>query len=58
MRHTVCKDCADRELYCKSWCERWKAEKAEADRQYAAKRKADLLNGAFAEMAKAKWENK
>ncbi len=58
MRHTVCKDCTDRVLHCKSWCERWKAEKEEADRQYEAKRKDDLLNGAFVEMAKAKRKKK
>lgn len=54
MQHKVCKDCTERELHCKSWCEKWKQEKEEADREYEKKRKDDMIHGAFVEMAFAR----
>lgn len=54
MRYAVCKDCADRELHCKSWCERWKQEKKENERERKLIEKDKMLNGAFVEMGKSR----
>ena len=52
MRHSVCKDCADREMHCKSWCERWAKEKEEAEKERKLIDKYKRLQGDLAEMGK------
>ena len=47
MRHTVCKDCTDRVLHCKSWCERWKEESELIAKEKAAEKKHKQLESAF-----------
>lgn len=39
MKHRCCYGCADRVLYCKTWCERWAKEVAENDAEKAEREK-------------------
>lgn len=52
MRHSVCKDCTDRVLHCKSWCERWAKEKEQDEMERKQMEKRKQLMGDFAEMGK------
>ncbi len=54
MGYSVCKDCADRELHCKSWCERWAKEKEEAEQERKQMEKRKRLKGDLAELGKGR----
>lgn len=54
MRHTVCKDCADRVLHCKSWCERWAKEKEQAETERKKMEKRKRLQVDLAELGKSR----
>lgn len=54
MRHTVCMNCADRELHCKSWCERWAKEKEQAETERKQMEKRKRLQGDLAELGKGR----
>lgn len=54
MRHTVCMNCADRELHCKSWCERWAKEKEQAEIERKQMEKRKRLQGDLAESGKSR----
>ena len=54
MRYSVCKDCADRELHCKLWCERWAKEKEQAETERKQMDKRKRLQGDLAELGKGR----
>lgn len=54
MRHSVCKDCTDRVLHCKSWCKRWAEEQEQAETERKQMEKRKQLMGDLAELGKGR----